>query len=223
MSLIFNSVNDVFGQELGYIISVISALVLGLIIALAYSVKIVHTKGFVLTLALLPLMVQTVIMLVNGNIGAGVAVAGAFSLVRFRSAPGSAREIASVFLAMTVGLACGMGYVGVALIVSAIISLIYLLTSLIGEKCDLNRILKITIPENLDYTQVFDSVFIKFTDKYSLVKVKTTNMGSLYKLTYNIKLKKADTEKDFIDELRIRNGNLEIVCSHSQSEGDGLL
>lgn len=193
------------------------ALVLGLGTALLCMYKNKYSQSFAITLAMMPAMVAVVIMLVNGNIGAGVAVAGGFSLVRFRSAAGTAREIGMIFLAMTLGLALGMGYLGLALcffLVMAVFTL--LLTSLhFGGKKDGERTLKISIPENLDYEDLFDDLFAKYTLHSELDRVKTTNMGTLYELTYRIVLKDASKTKEFLDEIRCRNGNLTIVCGRA--------
>ena len=172
------------------------------------------SQGFALTLAVLPAMVQVVIILVNGNIGAGVAVAGAFSLVRFRSAPGSAREIAAIFLAMAIGLATGMGYVALAGLFFVIIAaFLLLLTALrFGGGAESERALKITIPEGLDYDGLFDDLFAQYTSSAELERVKTTSMGTLYELHYRIRLKASSVPKEFLDALRCRNGNLNIVC-----------
>lgn len=197
-----------------FMICTACSLILGAAIAGLYTFRSHASKSFVVTLALLPPMVQLVIMLVNGNLGTGVAVMGAFSLVRFRSVPGSAREIASIFLAMAVGLATGTGYVGVAAVSVAIIGLagmLYTVTGF-GENRNQEKELKITIPESLDYTGVFDDIFQQYTRRWELVQVRTANMGSLYRLDYRIILKNADKEKAFLDELRCRNGNLEISC-----------
>ena len=172
------------------------------------------SQSFVLTLALLPALVQIVIMMVNGNIGAGVAVAGAFGLIRFRSAPGSAKEIGLVFLTTAIGLATGMGYIWVAAAFFVIITLFYILLTAVGfgAGAEDERDLKITIPESLDYDGLFDDLFQKYTRRAELARVKTTNMGTLYELTYRIELRDAHTTKAFLDELRTRNGNLNIVC-----------
>lgn len=202
-----------------FLLCVGAALIIGLFIALAYTYKAKYTKSFVVTLATLPSIVAVVIMMVNGNLGAGVAVAGAFSLVRFRSVPGTAKEIGAIFLAMCTGLAVGMGHLGYAILFSIIISIvnmIYTMSSL-GNNKTRERTLKITIPEDLDYTGVFDDLFSKFTEKSQLIIVKTANMGSLFKLTYEITLKNPKEEKVFIDELRCRNGNLEITMSKQPS------
>lgn len=198
----------------GFVISLAVALVLGAIIALVYSYHTAHSNGFLVTVALLPAIVAVIIMMVNGSIGASVAVAGAFSLVRFRSAPGTAREICAVFLAMAVGLACGMGYVAFGAIFAAMLALITVLYDRIGflDKRDggLDKVLKVTVPEDLDYEGMFDDLFRKYTSSARLSGVKTSNLGSLNKLHYNVTMKKAGTDKAFIDELRCRNGNLEI-------------
>lgn len=191
-----------------------ASFIFGIIGALVYMYKSSYTKGFVITLALMPAIVQIVIMLVNGNLGTGVAVMGAFSLVRFRSAPGGAKEIGSIFLAMAIGLATGIGYIGIAAIFLAMYSLVSLLLSFtrFGEHSPLEKELKITIPESLDYNGIFDDLFKEYTKKAELVRVKTTNMGSLYELTYNITIPDMSREKEFIDKIRCRNGNLNIVC-----------
>ena len=190
------------------------SLLLGLGAAALGMYKSRYSRSFVVTLVLLPAMVQLIIMLVNGNIGAGVAVAGAFGLIRFRSAPGSAREIGLVFLATAIGLATGMGYVAVAAVFFLIIAAVWLLLSLtrFGDGAAGERELKITIPENLDYDGLFDDLFKQYTRSAELEKVKTANMGTLYELSYKIVLKDAHETKAFLDELRTRNGNLNIVC-----------
>jgi len=192
-----------------------ASLVLGLVIACVYMYRNVYSKSFVVTLALLPAMVQTVIMLVNGNLGVGVAVMGTFSLVRFRSIPGSASEIAAIFFAMAVGLATGMGFVIYAVAFTVIIGAAIVLyhTLRFGESGGNRRTLKVVIPEDLDYTGIFDDVFASYTKKAALERVKTTNLGSLFELKYTIILKDVRQEKEFIDHLRERNGNLNITCS----------
>lgn len=200
-----------------FLICLGAAILIGLIISAAYTFHSTYTSSFLITLALLPSIISIVIMMVNGNIGAGVAVAGAFSLVRFRSLPGTAREIGAIFLAMAAGLTVGMGYIGIAFLFVVIICLANIILSAAGygsrRKPENRKTLRITIPEDLDYAEVFDDLFLKYTDNYSLQAVKTTNMGSLFKLTYNVSLKDQAQEKSFIDELRCRNGNLEISSS----------
>ena len=196
------------------------SLFLGLIMAAAYMFKNEHTKSFLITLALLPAVVCVVIMMVNGNIGAGVAVAGAFSLVRFRSAPGSAKEIVTIFLAMGAGLIAGMGYLGFAALFTVIMCAMFLIYNAVADNAKseaVNKTVKITIPEDLDYTGVFDDIFDEYTKKSELVKVKTTNMGSMFRLTYNVTLRDATKEKEMIDRIRERNGNLEILVSKQEN------
>lgn len=196
------------------------SLVLGLIMAAAYMWRNEHTKSFLVTLALLPAVVCVVIMMVNGNIGAGVAVAGAFSLVRFRSAPGSAKEIVTIFLAMGAGLIAGMGYLGFAALFTVIMCVMFLFYNALAGNAKseaVNKTVKITIPEDLDYTGAFDDIFAEYTKKNELIKVKTTNMGSMFRLTYNVKLKDATKEKEMIDRIRERNGNLEIMVSKQEN------
>ncbi len=210
--------NSIIGTELTlstFFICTAVSLILGIGVALVGMYRSRSTQSFGITLAVLPAVVQLVIMLVNGNLGAGVAVAGAFSLVRFRSAPGSAREISSLFLAMAIGLATGMGYVALACVSFVIISaVILLLTQLhFGEGRSYRRVLKITIPENLNYDGLFDDVFNKYLRSSSLTRVKTASMGTLYELEYSIVLSEERVPKEFLDEIRCRNGNLNIVCS----------
>lgn len=205
-----------------FLVDIGAALIIGFLIALVHMFKNSYTKSFVVTLAILPAVVAMVIMMVNGSIGAGIAVAGTFSLVRFRSAPGSAKEIAAVFLAMAAGLACGMGFLLYALIFVAIILMVIMLysKSKFGSQSNKARTMTVTIPEVLDYTDVFDDLFKKYTDECRLTQMKTSNMGSLFKLTYNLKLKSETVEKAFIDDIRCRNGNLEIIIHRPIEEGE---
>ncbi len=192
------------------------SLVLGLLTGLLCMYKNKPTQSFVMTLATLPAIVQVIIMLVNGNIGAGVAVAGAFSLVRFRSAAGSAREIGLIFLAMAIGLATGMGYIGLAALMFVLLALFILLLHGIrfGSGNAAVRELKITIAENLDYDGLFDDIFKMYLSSAELTRVKTTNMGTLYELTYDVTLRNPHETQRFMDALRCRNGNLTIVCGN---------
>ncbi len=202
-----------------FLICLIFALGLGILISVLYMYKTKYSKSFVVTLAILPSIVSVIIMMVNGNLGAGVAVAGAFSLVRFRSVPGTAKEIGAIFLSMGTGLAIGMGYLGYATLFVIIVSLANLILNIsaFGNVDNSAKTLTITIPENLDYSDIFDDLFETYTTKASLNIVKTTNMGSLFKLTYEIVLQDIAKEKDFIDELRCRNGNLEISITKNSS------
>lgn len=213
---LFGSVFDSTAVSVGaesYILCTITSLVLGLVVALFYSFRQRPSKSLLFTVALLPAMVQLVIMLVNGNIGAGIAVMGAFSLVRFRSIPGNARDIAAIFLAMAIGLATGMGFIGIAIIFAIVMGLamvVYAFVPLTKEDDDTKE-LKIVIPENLDYESAFENIFEAYTQSYDLIMVKTIDMGSLYQLRYRLRLRKGVDVKRFLDDLRCRNGNLEIT------------
>lgn len=196
-----------------------TSLICGLIIAFFYYIsasKKSSNKLFCTSLIVLPAMVQTVIMLVNGNLGAGVAIVGAFSLIRFRSVPGSSRDISTIFLAMTTGLATGMGYLTYALFISVVVGVVMVIVNFfpLFAKREKMQQLKITIYENLDYQTVFDDIFDKYLSYVEQESVRTTNMGSMYQITYHIIQKDKKHEKEFIDELRTRNGNLTIICGH---------
>lgn len=195
------------------------SLALGLCIALLCMHKSSYTQSFVVTIAMLPAVVQIVIMLVNGNIGTGVAVAGAFGLVRYRSAPGTAKEIGMIFLAMAIGLATGMGYVVLAALFFVVMAALFLALSLLrfGSGHTNERELKITIPENLDYEGLFDDLLQQYTISSRLDRVRTSNMGTLYELDYRVVLKDDKVPKAFLDELRCRNGNLNIVCGRVET------
>ena len=205
-----------------FLISLVVALILGAVMAFALGYRSKHSAGFLISIATLPAIVAVIIMMVNGSLGASVAVAGAFSLVRFRSNPGTAREISAVFLAMAVGLACGIGYPAFATLFAIIITLVLLIYDKVGaldtKGASLRKTLRITVPEDLDYTGVFDDLFEEYTSDAHLTGVKTTNLGSLNKLTYDIVLKNQGTEKKLIDDLRVRNGNLEISVSLPMGE-----
>ena len=205
-----------------FLLCVMCALAVGLLLAACYMYRTRYTKSFVATLALLPSVVCVVIMMVNGNVGAGVAVAGAFSLVRFRSVPGTAKEIGAIFLAMGTGIIVGMGYLGYAILCAAVLGGASALYSRLDFGCTrknaLQKTLQITIPEDLDYTGVFDDILRQYASEYELVQVKTTHMGSLFRLTYHMTLRAANQEKQFLDELRCRNGNLEISVSKQVTE-----
>lgn len=223
-----NLFKGLFDTDLTTVISVTDfllclgcSLVLGLVMAFAYMYRTRYTKSFVVTLALLPAVVCIVIMMVNGNVGTGVAVAGAFSLVRFRSVPGTAKEICTLFLAMGAGLIAGMGYLGFATLFTVIMSIIFVLYNRLdfGAKrnADAYKTFSITIPEDLDYSGVFDDIFAEYTVSHDLARVKSTNMGSMFKLTYNAVLRDASREKEMIDKIRCRNGNLEITVSKQET------
>lgn len=191
------------------------SLLLGLVVAKVYQFKTVYSKSFVMSLALLPTLIAIVIFLVNGSLGAGVAVMGAFSLIRFRSAPGGAKELVSIFLVMTIGIAIGMGYLVFATVFTLIMSLAMLLLEVVnfGQMKHSMRQLTVVIPESLDYESIFDDIFSKAANHVELANVKTSDMGSLFKIKYIIQLNGRMTEKELIDALRTRNGNLEIAIS----------
>ena len=228
-----NLFKGLFDTDLAVVISVTDfllclgcSLVLGLIMAFTYMYRTRYTKSFVITLALLPAVVCVVIMLVNGNVGTGVAVAGAFSLVRFRSVPGTAKEICTLFLAMGAGLIAGMGYLGFAVLFTVVMCTVFILYNCLDFGTKKNaatfKTFTITIPEDLDYSGVFDDIFAEYTRSHDLIRVKTTNMGSMFKLTYNVEIRDAAKEKEMIDKMRCRNGNLEIAVSKQETVGTEL-
>lgn len=220
---IFNSIFDATSSVISvpnFLLCMGISLIAGVILALGYVFRSRYTKSFVIALALLPVVVCVVIMMVNGNIGAGVAVAGAFSLVRFRSAPGTAKDITMIFLAMGAGLLAGMGYLAYAVLFAVIMCILTIICNLIGlgsESGSKFRNLIISVPEDLDYSGMFDDLFEEYTSQHELVKVKTADMGSIFRLTYNLRMKDNSREKEFIDQLRCRNGNLEIAISNQES------
>ena len=225
MTSVYESSESLVGSvtSFDFLLCSLFSIVLGLVVAFIYMFRHKYSKNFVVTLALLPLIVQMVITLVNGNIGAGIAVMGVFNLVRFRSIPGSAKDIGSVFLAMAVGLATGMGYLGLAVVftvIVAIANLVFVLSPL-GKQSSESKALTVTIPEDLPFEGVFDEVLEQYTTQYELVEVATSNMGSLYKLNYEIRLK-TGMEKPLIDELRCLNGNLKVTLGRSAATRDVL-
>ncbi len=220
---IFDSASVTVISAADFLLCVGVALLIGGLIALTASRKTGYTNSFLVSLFALPALSCVVIMMVNGNVGAGVATAGAFSLVRFRSAPGTAREIALIFLAMVAGLIAGMGYLAYAALFALILSLIFLLLGRFDpEARGLKKALRITIPEDLDYDGVFDGLLNDFCSEWALKQVKTTNMGSLFRLSYALTLREGVSEKEFIDKLRCHNGNLEIAISQAESAASDL-
>lgn len=218
---LFDSEFTVIISAADFMLCIGFSLLMGLIMAFGYMYRTRYTKSFVVTLALLPAVVCVVIMMVNGNVGTGVAVAGAFGLVRFRSVAGTAREICALFLAMGTGLIVGMGYLGFALLFTVIMCAVFMLYNRLDFGANKNaakyKTLSVTIPEDLDYPEVFDDIFSEYTSSYELDRVKTTNMGSMYRLTYNISLKDPRREKEMIDQIRCRNGNLEVSLSRQET------
>ena len=209
---------------LEFVICTATSMVLGVVIALIHMYKNKYSKHFIQTLVILPAIIQVVIMLVNGNLGTGVAVMGAFSLVRFRSVPGNSREIGSIFFAMAAGLAAGTGYIAIAVLIVVCIGamMMLLLTLNFGEGKTASKVLKITLPENLNYEGMFDDILTEYTKTYRLVKVRTVNMGSLFELQYEMEMLKDKSEKELIDEVRCRNGNLTVLCGYAESEREEL-
>lgn len=205
-----------------FLICTAASLVLGLLVSLCFSFRSQFSGSFAITLAILPAIVQVIIMMVSGSIGAGVAVAGTFSLVRFRSEPGTARQIGALFLSVALGIACGMGYVVLAASFFAIVTLFFMLLTAIGFGAHKGsqRDLRITIPEDLDYEGIFDDLFSTYTSAHTLERVKTTNMGTLYELRYTVTIKDEHKIKAFLDEIRTRNGNLTVVCGRVSSESN---
>lgn len=217
----FNSIINESINLSSALIIFISALILGLIISIVHMKSSKCSKNMAITLAMLPFLVSIVIIMVNGNLGTGIAVLGAFSLVRFRSIPGTSKEIAMIFFSMAVGISLGTGFIGYGIIVTVVGSiLIYILSnSKFGETKN-NKILRLTVPEDIDYTKEFNNIFHKYTNNVNLIKVKTTNLGSLFELKYEIDLK--GNEKEFIDELRCHNGNLKVSIERSDYENENL-
>ena len=204
------------------LLCIITSIVLGLIIALTHKKTSKSNKNFLTTIATLPLLISTIIIMVNGNLGTSVAVLGAFGFVRFRSIPGTSKEILAVLFAMTIGLVTGMGnliYAAVITVIGSVVLFLYNALSLLNEN-KYEKFLKITIPENLDYTEVFDDIFKEYTTNVELESVKTTNMGSMFDLKYRITLNRGVNEKKFIDELRVKNGNLKIILTHPIEESE---
>ncbi len=223
MSALFESiiVDGILDAET-FFICIGAALLCGIISAFCASVKSTVTKSFVVALIVLPMIVCTVITMVNGSVGTGVAVMGAFSLVRFRSVPGKAKDIVSIFLSMTAGLACATGLVAVAVLFTVVTGAVMLALSFIPLGDDKTMELQITVPESLCFTDEFEDIFKEYTYKCKLTRTKTSNMGSLYKLFYKVELKDRKQMKEFIDKLRCRNGNLEISLAETAEGGEEL-
>ncbi len=222
MSSIFSSILTGSFSVSQYMLCMLAAGLCGVIAAAALGRESNSTRSFLISLVVLPIIVATVILMVNGSVGTGIAVAGAFSLVRFRSAPGKARDISAIFLVMTAGLACAAGYVAIALLFTIIASGVMLLLSRIPMSCDRFVALHITVPESVHFADAFDDLFVQYTRSRKLVKAKTSNMGSLYKLDYKIEMKDPAAVQEFLDALRCRNGNLEIAILNDTEGGEEL-
>ena len=219
----FNTIFDTTSTGLDITTGLICAgvaLLLGVVIAIMHMKTSQTTKGFLVTLATLPLLVMAVMIMINGNLGTSIAILGAFSLIRFRSIQGKAKDLLSVFFAMMVGLACGMGHILFAAVITAIavVAILFFTYTPFLEPNKKQRVLKIVVPEDLDYEEVFNDIFRKYTSRADLTKMKTVNMGSLYKLTYDVTMKNGVKEKDFLDEIRVKNCNLKVLLSHPCQE-----
>lgn len=215
----FNTIFDSTAVGMSISTGLISAgvaLLLGLVLAVVHMKTSQTSKGFLTTLAVLPLLVMAVMIMINGNLGTSIAILGAFSLIRFRSIQGDAKELLSIFFAMMIGLACGMGHIlfGTVITVIAVVAILFFSFTNILTPNKKQRVLKIVVPEDLDYEDVFDDIFKKYTSRAVLVKMKTMNMGSLYKLTYDVTMKNGVKEKAFLDEIRVKNANLKVLLSH---------
>ena len=190
------------------------ALILGILVALTHAAEGRTNKKFLIALAVMPMLVQVVITMVNGNLGTSVAVLGTFSLIRFRSIKSNARELLSIFFVMAIGLSLGMGQVFFAIVFTVVTCLVLLLANRLpfGGQKNYKR-LKIVVPEDLDYEKMFDKIFDKYTNSCELIKSKTTNMGSLYELVYEVEMKSGASGRDFMDDIRTKNGNLKVILS----------
>ncbi len=222
MSSIFSSILTGSFSVGQYLLCLLFAGLCGVIAALALGRESNATRSFLISLVVLPIIVTTVILMVNGNVGTGIAVAGSFSLVRFRSAAGKARDISAIFLVMAAGLTCAAGYVAIALLFTLIVSGLILLLSRVPMSCDRFAALHITVPESVHFANAFDDLFEQYTKSRTLVKARTSNMGSLYKLDYKIEMKDPDKLQEFLDALRCRNGNLEIAILNDTEGGEEL-
>ncbi|MBQ1567312.1 MAG: DUF4956 domain-containing protein [Erysipelotrichaceae bacterium] len=207
-----------------FLLAISASMILGFIAALVFMFRNTYTKSFITALVLIPAIETVVIMLVNDNLGVGLSVAGSFALIRFRSVKGNAKELAAVFLAMTIGIICGTGYIVIAAIFTLILCLVMFLLTLtgFGKASENDRYLKITIPESLNYDEVFEGVLDKYCSAWELESIKTLTLGSLFRIEYKITMKDAASTKKMIDELRTRNGNLEIMCSKPATNRDEL-
>lgn len=198
------------------VLIVLSALALGFGISLVYMLthkKEVYTSSFIIALIMLPAIIAMIILLVGNNVARAFSLAGAFSLIRFRSAPGNSKDIAYVFFTLGVGLACGMGYIAYAALFALIMCLAMLVLTKVrfGSSRNHPMSLKIVIPENMQYDGVFDGVLKEYTNACRLCKVKTTEFGSLFEITYEITMKDTADSKQLIDRLRCLNGNMNVV------------
>ena len=216
----FNSILSSGLTITNFTICVVTSLILGLVIALVYNMTNHCSKSFLITLLILPMLIQSIIIMSNGNIGTSVAILGAFSLIRFRSLPGTSKEITAIFFCMTVGVGIGLGLILHSILLTLIVIVLMLIFNKVNFGNENNKILKIVIPEDLDYQEEFEEIFNKYLKYYELKKIQTINLGSLLEITYNIKLKDIINLKEFIDEIRIKNNNLKIVFKDELETGE---
>lgn len=205
-------------------IVMIAALILGLMISLVYmrtTKKSGYSPSFTITLIMLPVIISIIILLVGNNVARAFSLAGAFSLIRFRSAPGEPKDIAYVFFTLAVGLCCGMGYIGYAVIFTMALCFVMLVldtTKFAMPKTKAMK-LKIIVPEDLNYEGVFDEVLKNYSKTYFIETIRTRDFGALFELNYSIELLEGVNQKQLIDDLRCRNGNLNITLTlNAQSE-----
>lgn len=225
-SIIQSSV-DVARVDVGtFLICTITAILVGIVVAFTYAVKNTeYSRNFIITLAIMPVVVSVVILLVN-SLTTGIAIAGIFNLVRFRSIPGTSREIANIFMVTVAGVAIGTGYIAYAVlfvVVIILVNLIFSLTRIGTPKRSLEKELRVTVPESLDFEGIFDDLFEKYTTYHEVERIKTTSMGTLYQISYRIKLKPGVSEREMIDEIRCRNGNLDVVSSRVAYDSSAML
>lgn len=214
----FNSIFDSTSAGLEITSALIAAgvaLLLGVALAITHAKTTQTTKGMMITLAVLPVLVMAVMIMINGNLGTSIAILGAFSLIRFRSIAGRAKDLLAVFAAMMIGLALGMGHVLFATVVMVIyiVAVVLFTYTHFLEPDRKERLLKVVIPEDLDYDEVFEDIFKQYTSRHHLVRMKTIDMGSLYKLTYDVRMKRGVKEKEFLDAIRVKNMNLKVLLS----------
>jgi hypothetical protein len=222
---IFESASDLSGITFSQAaICIIAAFIIGIIIAAVYMFTGRYSQNFIITIVLLPVVIQAVIIMVNGSLGTGIAVLGAFSLIRFRSVPGTSREITVIFMSMACGLSVGMGEIGYGFLICLICAAVMLLLHFtkFGQKHQGDNHLRITIPEDLDYTGAFTDIFDRYLLSCKLESVKTTNLGTMFELTYAVRMKDPGQEKEMIDEIRCRNGNLTVVSNRLEMEAETL-
>lgn len=220
MDKLFNNIFQQTTMGIGiFLLCILFSFIIGVIYLIAYKIKNETSRTMEVAILILPTIISVVIIMVNGNLGVGVAIAGAFSLVRFRSVQGNAKDICLIFMVMCSGLIIGVGYIGYAMVFSIVMGTLVVLSNMLilnNKKLQYKKCLKITLPDDLDYENIFDEILNKYTNYHKIQSIKTTNLGSLIKIKYDIILKEDTYEKDFIDELRVKNGNLEIAICNTE-------